>query len=52
MQVPTFEVYVTKERMRPPTWPLFGVHRRDWPGMLRNGWAEAPSKQEASSAGL
>lgn len=43
---------MTEERMRPPTWPLFGVHRRDWPGMLQKGWAEAPSKQEASSAGL
>ncbi|XP_040104793.1 probable cystatin-16 [Oryx dammah] len=38
--------------MRPPTWPLLGAHRRDWPGMLRKGWAEAPSKQKASSAGL
>ncbi|XDB56382.1 PREDICTED: probable cystatin-16 [Capra hircus] len=38
--------------MRLPTWPLFGAHRRDWPGMLRKGWAEAPSKQKASSTGL
>nr|XP_020734952.1 probable cystatin-16 [Odocoileus virginianus texanus] len=47
-----FEVYVTEEGMRLPAWPLFGAHRRDWPGMLRKGWAEAPSKQEARSAGL
>lgn len=52
MQIPTFEVYVTKEGMRSPAQPLFGAHRRDWLGMLQKGWAEAPSKQEASSAGL
>ena len=43
---------MTEEGMRLPTWPLFGAHRRDWPGMLRKGWAEAPSKQKASSTGL
>lgn len=38
--------------MRSPAQPLFGAHRRDWLRMLQKGWAEAPSKQEASSAGL